>query len=1559
MGELLFDTDTKKLWCGDGVTLGGILVGSVNIKDTVAEGEVTPGEDGDLLYVQETATLYRFIVLGAAYTDDNTYILSTGSLGNTRWVGVAGAYQKLDDQYLWGTKIIRGDNTQASPLHGAEVEKMTNYSFTADLSGWTNNGGWSWVGGDAYHTPGTANTLTQDPGIVIGNFYQYDIQIASVTAGRVEISVGGASTNWIYTGVDHFCTIIEATTTAGVVITPSSDFDGYVRSVSIVEVTPADAVKIIQYEDGTDSPYEERAGAIGAYSVFTGKNSGRFETLFISNANAGYGYNALASLRKGNGNCAFGYVALAQITNELSWGNTAVGWSAGSYLAAGTENTLIGGRIQDLRSGSYNTMVGYDAGEGMYYGEDNVFIGHNSGRFNSTYSGSRNIFIGKWAGRFFNSDDKLAISNSAANSDEPLIGGDFADETVQINGDLASNSDSIIVYNNSGLIITQYSVVKIVGRDTTTLLTPEIDRISSFSDVPIGILLNDIDDTQRGVVLNKGAVTVTGFDTSTSSIGAGVYSSASGALTLVPTPLQVGYVIDLNANGTIYFDTEIHKEINWFTTVAAAEAASGEDNVLCYVLETETFYRYEATAGAYVDDNTYVLSTAEGGTTRWLAVGGKYNVNGNILTIDTVANAEAMTGQDNWLIYVVETETFYRYEATGAAYTDDNTYVLSTADGGNTRWLAVGGKYNVNGNLLTVDTVANAELMNGQDGWLIDVIETETIYRYESVSSLVDNNTSVLSTADGGTTRWLAINGQYSYLGKTVDGDLSSRSESPWFYNNSGGVLAQYKVVRVSGFNVGENVAEIDIISSFFQRPLGILPTALADAAGGKILKRGALTVTGFDTTLAAVGDKVYCNDTGDLTLTKTKFKIGSVLTLNANGVIYFNFGTMNVSPIETTATVLLASSIKGIADDLLFVSETNTLYKYLVAGAVYTVDDTYTLATGDAGNTRWIAVGGKYSVNSGVVNFGTVVSANGQKGFDGKLIYVSDTQSIYRYLAAGAAYAVDSQFILATGDGGNTRWVGIAGKFTIEKYFRVANIAGSSTIDERYNICLLDSSGGSIIATLYTAVGHTGKEITFICTDSTNEVQVKGNGAETINGLNTYYMRVGESVTVISNGTNWVIKDQFGLLFQLISTVAEVEAHKGRDNRFIYCLETESLYRYELTGAAYTVNHLHVLDTGNGGNTRWIAVAGQFVSGNLSADGTFVSRNLNVLIYVNAADVPQYKVVAVSGYNAGTLLPEVQSLSALTQRPLGISVAYITSPVKAYVLKQGVMTVTGFSTLAAAIGDKVYCNATGSLTLTQTTVEVGIVLNLNANGSIYFNIGGAGGGTSPGAPTGEPLRTRIAAMNVDGAINLINTDLTLYTIPISTSVTHATVTAINRNTSSAAIRIAHVSGVVGALADGDYIFYDRTLLPGEKAVIEIPGITELDFIVVRSDLIGVNFQFHGCPSAAIEAIKRIAAYDIFAVDTNEVAVSLPSNTANLKYYICNRSAVNVPAVRMALIDGNLAALASEDYALYDEILSPLETVGFDNGEGLLSGQTIMFRSSHTSVNIVIYGEEY
>ena len=115
-------------------------------------------------------------------------------------------------------------------------------------------------------------------------------------------------------------------------------------------------------------------------------------------------------------------------------------------------------------------------------------------------------------------------------------------------------------------------------------------------------------------------------------------SSGAGAPT--STPGKVGDIYIDTTNDDAYTAVGTSSSADWeknndgtgggggathYATVSAAEAATGHsDNEQCYVEETETYYRYEAAGSALTDDNTYILSTADGGDTRWKGVAGKY-----------------------------------------------------------------------------------------------------------------------------------------------------------------------------------------------------------------------------------------------------------------------------------------------------------------------------------------------------------------------------------------------------------------------------------------------------------------------------------------------------------------------------------------------------------------------------------------------------------------------------------------------------------------------------------------------------------------------------------------------------------------------------------------------------------------------------------------------------------------------------------------------------------------------------------------------------------------------
>lgn len=62
-------------------------------------------------------------------------------------------------------------------------------------------------------------------------------------------------------------------------------------------------------------------------------------------------------------------------------------------------------------------------------------------------------------------------------------------------------------------------------------------------------------------------------------------------------------------------------------------------------------------------------------------------------------------------------------------------------------------------------------------------------------------------------------------------------------------------------------------------------------------------------------------------------------------------------------------------------------------------------------------------------------------------------------------------------------------------------------------------------------------------------------------------------------------------------ATLAAIKAvSNGNDQTFAFCDETETLYRWESAGSAYTANDQDVLITGAGGNTRWLGIAGKYL---------------------------------------------------------------------------------------------------------------------------------------------------------------------------------------------------------------------------------------------------------------------------------------------------------------------------------------------------------------------------
>jgi len=281
------------------------------------------------------------------------------------------------------------------------------------------------------------------------------------------------------------------------------------------------------------SGYKSGYNASGALNVFLGSEVGYNVT---SNENVAIGNSALFNA-KGNQNIAIGKSALyghatnftglynigigsgsgAAITGAnhcillgfgsgaavtTSEGSILMGYNSGSRITTGGYSIGIGyqalqGNITSNLTGAFNIGMGYQAGQdistgagstliGSYSGKDlttggqNTFLGYNTGSTATTAVG--NVFLGYQAGQNETGSNLLYIENS--NSATPLIWGDFADDSLIVNGILEvtdhikSDSASIAAVYGDTARFTSY-----VGHsDITNIGSPICDVNNLYSD---------------------------------------------------------------------------------------------------------------------------------------------------------------------------------------------------------------------------------------------------------------------------------------------------------------------------------------------------------------------------------------------------------------------------------------------------------------------------------------------------------------------------------------------------------------------------------------------------------------------------------------------------------------------------------------------------------------------------------------------------------------------------------------------------------------------------------------------------------------------------------------------------------------------------------------------------------------------------------------------------------------------------------------------------------------------------------------------------------------------
>ena len=164
----------------------------------------------------------------------------------------------------------------------------------------------------------------------------------------------------------------------------------------------------------------------GAYNVGVGQFSLYNNTYGIGNT--AIGMNSLLKNATGNYNTAVGFLSLKSSsgTTVSSNGNTAIGSYALADNLTGNNNTSIGDSVMVKNTTGYS----------------NVAIGTKALANNLT--GNGNIAIGAFAGNSETTSNKLYIDNSNADKNNALIYGDFAADSLLLNGKTVVKNNAVV-----------------------------------------------------------------------------------------------------------------------------------------------------------------------------------------------------------------------------------------------------------------------------------------------------------------------------------------------------------------------------------------------------------------------------------------------------------------------------------------------------------------------------------------------------------------------------------------------------------------------------------------------------------------------------------------------------------------------------------------------------------------------------------------------------------------------------------------------------------------------------------------------------------------------------------------------------------------------------------------------------------------------------------------------------------------------------------------------------------------------------------------------------------
>lgn len=239
--------------------------------------------------------------------------------------------------------------------------------------------------------------------------------------------------------------------------------------------------------------------------------------------------------------------------------------------------------------------------------------------------------------------------------------------------------------------------------------------------------------------------------------------------------------------------------------------------------------------------------------------------------------------------------------------------------------------------------------------------------------------------------------------------------------------------------------------------------------------------------------------------------EVNSTITDSGTGNVYYeNFNYGSTSDLQALGGG--ASALNDLSDvTITGVAQGNVLYRN-ASGWVNLAPGTsgkVLQTNGAAANPSWETVSGGAAALNDLTDVTITAAARGQ------ILYRNATGWVN--LAPGTA----GKILQTNGAGADPTWVDAP-----TSTLTTAAKTTTYTLTNSDDVILADASSAGFTITLHAAASATSKVYRIKKTDSTsNTVIIDGNSSETIDGQLTYTLTAeGESVTIVTNGSNWFI---------------------------------------------------------------------------------------------------------------------------------------------------------------------------------------------------------------------------------------------------------------------------------------------------------------------------------------------------------------------------------------------------------------------------------------------------